>query len=55
MHDEDYQWAFTPISLRTHLGRADFAVEGDVFLCEGCSDLSECDHAREYLLTAHCR
>ncbi len=53
MYNEDYQWAFTPKSLRTLLERAGFAVEDSVFLCEACPDFSRCDHASEYLTIAH--
>jgi SAM-dependent methyltransferase len=55
MYDEDYQWAFTPRSLRTQLGRAGFSVEDEVFLCEACPDLSRCKHPSEYLAIAHRR
>jgi len=53
MYDEDYQWAFTPKSLRTQLERADFVVEDSVFLCEVCSDFATCKHPSEYLAIAH--
>jgi SAM-dependent methyltransferase len=53
MYDEDYQWAFTPKSLRTLLERAGFVVEDSVFLCEVCSDFSTCKHPSEYLAIAH--
>jgi ubiquinone/menaquinone biosynthesis C-methylase UbiE len=53
MYNEDYQWAFTPKSLRTQLERASFVLEDEVFLCEGCSDFPRCDHASEYLAIAH--
>jgi SAM-dependent methyltransferase len=53
MYNADYQWAFTLKSLRTLLERAGFTVEDEVFLCEACPDLSRCDHASEYLASAH--
>ena len=53
MYDEDYQWAFTPKSLRTELERAGFAVEDNVFLCEICEDLTTCKQPSEYLTVAH--
>ncbi len=53
MYDEDYQWAFTRSSMRFQLERAGFALEDEVWVCEGCSDLSTCRHASEYLAIAH--
>jgi SAM-dependent methyltransferase len=53
MYNANYQWAFTSKSLRNQLGRAGFAVEDEVFLCEICPDLSKCDHPSEYLAIAH--
>ena len=53
MYDEDYQWAFTPKSLRIELERAGFAVEDNVFLCEICEDLPTCKQPSEYLAIAH--
>ena len=53
MYDEDYQWAFTPKSLRTQLERTGFAVEDSVFLCEDCEDFSTCKQPSEYLAIAH--
>jgi SAM-dependent methyltransferase len=55
MYDTDFQWAFTPRSLRTQLERAGFAVEDDLFLCEACSDFSTCRDPSEYLAVAHRR
>ena len=52
-YNEDYQWAFTPKSLRTELQRAGFVLEDNVFLCEACSDFSTCKHPSEYLAIAH--
>jgi len=52
-YNEDYQWAFTPKSLRTLLEGAGFAVEDEVFLCEACPDFSTCDHPSDYLIIAH--
>ena len=53
MYNEDYQWAYTPKSLRAQLERAGFAVEEGVYLCEGCADSATCKHRREYLAIAH--
>jgi uncharacterized protein YbaR (Trm112 family) len=53
MYDADYQWAFTPKSLRTQLERACFVVEDSVFLCEVCLDFSTCKDPSEYLYIAH--
>jgi SAM-dependent methyltransferase/uncharacterized protein YbaR (Trm112 family) len=53
MYDEDYQWAFTPRALRTHLEKASFVVDDEVFLCEACSDFATCKDPSEYLAIAH--
>jgi SAM-dependent methyltransferase len=53
MYDADYQWAFTPKSLRTQLERAGFVVEDSVFLCEVCSDFATCKNPSDYLAIAH--
>jgi SAM-dependent methyltransferase len=53
MYDVDYQWAFTPRSLRSQLERAGFVVEDSVFLCQVCSDFSTCKDPSEYLAVAH--
>lgn len=53
MYNENYQWAFTPRSLRTQLERAGFVVEDSVFLCESCEDFPTCKQPSEYLAIAH--
>jgi SAM-dependent methyltransferase len=53
MYDQDFQWAFTPKSLRTQLERSGFLVEDDVFLCESCEDFPTCKQPSEYLAIAH--
>jgi SAM-dependent methyltransferase len=53
MYDEDFQWMFTPRSLRSQLERASFVVEDSVFLCRTCSDFATCKQPSEYLAVAH--
>lgn len=53
MYSPDYQWAFTPRSLRAELERAGFVVEDSVFLCRVCSEFSTCKEPNEYLAIAH--
>jgi SAM-dependent methyltransferase/uncharacterized protein YbaR (Trm112 family) len=53
MYDEDFPWAFTPRALRTHLEKASFVVDDEVFLCEACSDFATCKDRSEYLAIAH--
>ena len=55
MYDADFQWAFTPKSLRAQVERACFVVEDEVFLCEACSGFSTCKDPSEYLVIAHRR